>query len=83
MLAVEIVVGHGHDGEDQVDQVEGAEENVEDEEGNVQGSGGLQRDLVEILPEVLSHQPEGAEERVWEVVKACVAIVWVGAIACT
>ena len=81
LVVVKLVVGHGHDGEDQVDQVEGAEENVEDEEGYVQGSGSLQRDLVEILPEVLGHQPEGAEKRVREIVKACVSIVRVRAIS--
>ena len=32
-----------------------------------------QTDLVQVLPEVLSHQPEGAEESVREVVKTRVA----------
>ena len=35
-LALELVVGHGHNGQDQVDEVEGAEENVEDEEDDVE-----------------------------------------------
>ena len=80
--AIELVIGHGHDGEDEVDEVEGAQEDIEDEEGDVEGAGGLQRDLVQVLPEVLGHQSEGAQERVREIVKTCVAIVGIGSIAC-
>ena len=80
--AIELVVGHGHDGEDEVDEVEAAQEDVEDEEGDVEGAGGLQRDLVQVLPEVLGHQAEGAQERVREIVEAGVAIVGVGSVAC-
>ena len=80
--AIEFVIGHGHDGEDEVDEVEGAQEDVQDEEGDVEGAGGLQRDLVQVLPEVLGHQSEGAQERVREIVKTGVAIVGVGSVAC-
>ena len=80
--AIELVIGHGHDGEDEVDEVEGAQEDVQDEEGDVEGAGGLQRDLVQVLPEVLGHQSEGAQERVREIVKTGVAIVGVGSVAC-
>ena len=80
--AIELVIRHGHDGEDEVDEVEGAQEDVQDEEGDVEGAGGLQRDLVQVLPEVLGHQSEGAQERVREIVETGVAIVWVGSVAC-
>ena len=44
-LVLEFIIGHGHDGEDEVDEVERAEENVEDEEGDVERAGRLKRDL--------------------------------------
>ena len=44
-LPLQLIVGHGNNGKDQVDQVEGAEENVKDEEGDVVRSTGHQGDL--------------------------------------
>ena len=41
-VPVELVVGHGHDGQDEVDEVEGAQQDVEDEEDDVDGAGGAQ-----------------------------------------
>ena len=42
---MQLVVGHGDDGEDQVDQVERAEEDVEDEEEDVHRASRHQSDL--------------------------------------
>ena len=39
-LSLQLVVGHGDNGEDEVDQVEGAEEDVEDEEDDVEWTAG-------------------------------------------
>ena len=89
-LVLQLIIGHGHNGEDQVDEVERTKENVEDKERDVERPGRLERDLktnnnnhllaltdqsdlVQVLPEVLSHQPEGAEESVREVVKTRIA----------
>ena len=44
-IPVQLVVGHGHDGQDEVDEVERAEQDVEDEEDDVHGPGGAQGDL--------------------------------------
>lgn len=44
-MTLQLVVGHGHDGQDQVDQVEGAQEDVDHEEEDVIGSGRPQGDL--------------------------------------
>jgi hypothetical protein len=35
-LPLQLVVGHGDNGEDEIDEVEGAQENVEDEEDYVE-----------------------------------------------
>ena len=37
--------------------------------------------LVQVFPEILSHQSEGTEESIWEIVKTCVSIVGIGTIA--
>lgn len=37
--------------------------------------------LVQVFPEILSHQSEGTEEGIWEIVKTCVAIVGIGTVA--
>ena len=44
-LPLQLVVGHGDDGEDQVDEVERAQEDVEDEEEDVHRAGRHQCDL--------------------------------------
>ena len=59
----QLVVRHGHNGEDEVDEIEGADENVDHEEEDVPRSGRPQRDLVEVLPKVLSHQAKRAKVR--------------------
>ena len=41
------------------------------------GPGGPQNSLVEVLPVVLGHQPEGAQEAPPERVEVSVVIVWV------
>ncbi len=76
---LQLVVAHCDDGQDQVDQVERAEEDDDEEEEYVPRPGGAQDALVEVLPEVLSHQPEGGEEGPAERVEARVAEVGVGA----
>ena len=43
------------------------------------GPGRPQRDLIEVLPEVLGHHAEGTEVSRTKVVKTRVAIVWIGA----
>ena len=49
-LSLELVVGHGDDGEDQVDQVERPQKDVQDEEGDVHGAGGPEGYLKKSLP---------------------------------
>ena len=44
-LPLKLVVGHGDDGEDQVDEVKRAQEDVEDEEEDVHRAGRHQCDL--------------------------------------
>ena len=52
-LPLQLVVGHGDDGEDEVDEIEAAQEDVEDEEEHVVGAGSHQGDLIQVLPVVL------------------------------
>ena len=37
--------------------------------------------LVQVFPEILSHQSEGTEEGIWEIVKTCVAVVGIWTVA--
>jgi len=74
---LELIVRHCDDGQDQVDKVEGAEKNVGHEENDVPRTGRAESDLIQILPEVLSHQTKGTEVGLREGVKACVAVVGV------
>ena len=57
-LALQLVVGHGDNGEDEVDEVEGAQENVEDEEDDVEWTACHEGDLntMECLLDSLSEE---------------------------
>ncbi len=44
-LLLQLVVAHGHDGQDQIDKVEGAEKDDHQEEEDVPGPGGAQNAL--------------------------------------
>ena len=44
-LVLELIIGHRNNGEDQVNEVERAKENVEDKESDVERPGCLERDL--------------------------------------
>ena len=58
-LSLQLVIGHGDNGEDQVDQIEGTEEDVEDEEEDVHRSSRHQGDLKYVisLPALLQNEP--------------------------
>ena len=48
---MELVIGHGDNGKDEVNKVERAQEDVEDEEENMHGARGHQSDLEETMLE--------------------------------
>ena len=58
-LLLKLVVAHGHDGEDEVDQVEGAKEDYHKEEDDVPGPRRTQHHLVQVLPVVLQKYKHG------------------------
>ena len=80
-LSLQLVVGHGDNGQYEIDEVEGTEEDVDHEENDVPRSGRAQRDLVEVLPKVLRHESEGTKVGGAEAVKAGVAVVGIGPLA--
>ena len=43
--SLQFIIGHGHDGQDQVDEVEGTQEDVQHEEDDVIGTSGSQSNL--------------------------------------
>ncbi len=57
-LLLEFVVGHGDNGQDQVDKVVRAKENDDNEEEHVPRARTPQNLLVQAFPEILRHQPE-------------------------
>ena len=80
-LLLEVVVGHGDDGQNQVEEVEGSQEDGEDEKEHVPRSGRAQHQLVQILPVILHHETERVEHGPTEAVKTRVPIIRVGAVA--
>ena len=76
-LLLELVVAHGHDSEDEVDQVERSEENDQEKENNMPRAGSPEDSLVEILPVVLGHQTKGTKESPAEGVEVGVVVVGV------
>ena len=80
-LLLQVVVGHGDDSQDQIEEVERSQEDGEDEEEHVPRSGRAQHQLVEVLPVVLHHQTERVEHGPAEAVETRVAVVRVGTVA--
>lgn len=80
-LLLELVVRHGDDSEDEVEQIEGAQEDDDDEEEHVPRTGRPQDELVEVLPVVLHHEPEGREKGPAEAVERCVPVIRVVSVA--
>ena len=72
-----LLVAHGHDGEHQVDQVEGAEEDHDGEEDDVDGAAGCHDHVVHVLPVVKGDQLEGGQHGPQQVVKTCEPEVWI------
>ena len=80
-MPLQFVVRHGDNGQYEIDEVEGTEEDVDHEEDDVPRSGRAQRDLVEVLPKVLRHESEGTKVGGAEAVKVSVTIVGVRPLA--
>ena len=80
-LLLQLVVRHGDDGQDQVEQVERAQEDDDDEEEHVPRAGRSQHQLVQVLPVVLHHEPEGGEQRPAEAVETGVAVIGIVSVA--
>ena len=77
-MPLQFVVRHGDNGQYEIDEVEGTEEDVDHEEDDVPRSGRAQRDLVEVLPKVLRHESEGTKVGGAEAGETGVAVVGVG-----
>ena len=77
-MPLQLVVRHRDDGQDQVDEVKRSEKDVGHEEDDVPRAGRAKGDLVEVLPEVLSHQTEGTEVGLSKGIETRVAVVRVG-----
>ena len=74
-LLLQFIVAHGYDGEDEIDEVEGAQEDDHHEEADVPRAGHPEDHLVERLPGVLRHQAERGEQCPGKGVKAGVSVV--------
>lgn len=78
---LQFVVRHRDNGEDQVHEIEGPEEDDHDEEEHVPRSGRSQHQLVQILPVILRHETKGGEQRPAEGVETRVAVIRIIAVS--
>lgn len=78
---MQLVVRHGDDGENQVNEIERTEENDNDEKQHVPGTGRSQYQLIQIFPVILGHQTKSRQKGPAERVETRVAVVRISTVA--